>query len=83
MYLFSRENSRTLKLDDNTTREFFVKDGFSVTGVRKIGSRFVGFLSLKISEIQLLENWNKLTDRTGLILVDQYGQPLSEILKKY
>lgn len=83
MYLFSQPNARTLKLDDNTTREFFVKDGFKITGVRKMGSRFVGFLTIEIAEIQMLENWNTLTDASGLILVDQHGQPLAEIGKRF
>lgn len=82
-YLFSLPNARTLKLDDGTTREVFIKDGFKISGVRKIRERFVAFLSIPFSEIRLLENWNKLTDKSGLILVDQYGQPLTEILKKF
>jgi len=83
MYLFSQPNARTLKLDDNMTREFFVKDGFKITGVRKMVNRFVGFLTIEIAEIQMLENWNTLTDASGLILVDQHGQPLAEIGKRF
>lgn len=82
-YLLSRPNARTLRLDDGTVREFFVKDGFKVSGVRVSQSRTTGFLTLNIAEIRMLENWNLLTDSSGLILVDQHGQPLAEILKGF
>lgn len=82
-YLFSRPNARTLRLDDNTTREFFVKDGFKVTNVRVTPYRVTAFLSLPLAEIRMLENWNKLTDSTNLILVDKHGQPLTELLKGF
>lgn len=82
-YLLSRPNARTLRLDDNTTREFFVKDGFKVTDVRITSNRLTAFLSLSIAEIRMLENWNKLTDSSNLILVDKHGQPLTELLKGF
>lgn len=82
-FLLSRPNARTLRLDDGTVREFFVKDGFKVSGVRVSQSRTTGFLTLNIAEIKMLENWNLLTDSSGLVLVDQYGQPLAEILKGF
>lgn len=83
MFLLSKPNARTLRLDDGTVREFFVKDGFKVSGVRVSQSRTTGFLTLNIAEIRMLENWNLLTDSSGLVLVDQYGQPLAEILKGF
>lgn len=83
MYLLSKPNARTLRLDDNTTREFFVKDGFKVSKVRKNEDRVTGFLQLNIAEIKMLENWNLLTDNSGLKLVDKYGQPLTELLKGF
>ena len=82
-YLLSRPNARTLRLDDGTVREFFVKDGFKVSGVRVTQSGTTGFLTLNIAEIKMLENWNLLTDSSGLILVDKHGQPLAEILKGF
>lgn len=82
-YLFSRPNARTLRLDDNTTREFFVKEGFKVTDVRITPNRVTAFLSLSISEIRILENWNLLTDGTELILVDKHGQPLTELFNSF
>lgn len=83
MYLLSRPNSRILRLDDHTTREFFVKDGFKVTNVRKNDDEITAFLTLQIAEIKMLQNWNTLTDSTGLILVDKHGVPLTEILKGF
>ena len=82
-YLLSRPGARTLRLDDNTTREVFVKDGFSVTEVRQFTNRFVGFLTVKFMEIRMLENWNLLTDNVGEILIDSHGQSLTEILKRF
>jgi len=82
-FMLSRPNARTLRLDDGTTREVFVKDGFSVNGVRISSSRVTAFLTVKFTEIRMLENWNFLTDSSGLILTDKHGQPLAEILKGF
>lgn len=82
-FILSRPNARTLRLDDGTVREVFVKDGFKVSGVRKSQSGITGFLTLNIAEIKMLENWNLLTDSSELIFVDQHGQLLSEILKGF
>jgi len=81
--LFSKPGSRTLKLDDGSTREFFIKNGFKVGTVHKQGSEFIGVLTVRITEIRMLETWNKLTDKTGMTLVDKNGQPLTEIIKKF
>src|SRR5690606_18348700 len=81
--LFSMPNARTLYMPDGTVREVFVKDGFKVTNVAIETDRAIAELSISFSEIKQLQNWNRLTDSTGLILVDQYGQPLAEILKKF
>ncbi|WP_099368072.1 hypothetical protein [Sphingobacterium sp. 1.A.4] len=82
-YLLSRPNARTLRLDDNTTREVFAKDGFQVSNVRVATNRVTAFLSVRFTEIRMLENWNLLVDNGGLVLVDKYGQPLTEILKRF
>jgi len=78
--LFAKAGVRTLTLDDGSVREFFVKDGFSVSGLRRNGETTFAYLDVKISEIRLLENWNKFSDG-GLVLVDKYGQPLAELIK--
>lgn len=82
-FLLSKPNSRILKFKDGTQREVFVKDGFKVTNVTVEQGRVIGELELKFAEIKQLQNWNKLMDSTGLILVDKHGQPLTEILKGF
>lgn len=81
--LLSSPGARTLRLDDGTVREFFVKDGFTVTGVRKLADRTFGIIDIPMAEIRLLENWNLFTDQNGLILTDGNGRPLTEILKGF
>ena len=81
--LFKSPNARTLKMQDGTVREVFVKDGFKVTNVTIEEDRVIGQIDVKFSEIRQLQNWNKLTDSSGLILVDKHGQPISEISKKF
>lgn len=83
MYLLSLPNARTLALDDGTAREVFAKDGFTVTGVRKWENRCVGFITIPLTEIRLLEQWNLLTDSTGLLLTDKDGRLLTELLKGF
>lgn len=83
MYLLSKPNARTLRLDDNTTREFFVKDGFTVSKVRKNEDRVTGFLQLNVAEIKMLESWNILVDNEMSVLVDKHGQPLIELIKGF
>ncbi|MGJ1327639.1 hypothetical protein [Sphingobacterium multivorum] len=81
--LFKAPNARTLRMQDGTVREVFVKDGFRVTNVIIEDNRVIGQIDIKFCEIRQLQNWNKLTDSSGLILVDKYGQPISEISKKF
>jgi len=82
-FLLSKPNSRILRFADGTQREVFVKDGFKVTNVNVEANQVIAELELKFAEIKELQNWNKLTDSTGLTLVDKYGQPLTEILKGF
>ncbi|WP_316778429.1 hypothetical protein [Pedobacter antarcticus] len=79
--LFSKPGTRTLTLEDGSTRECFIKDGFSVTGVRKKSNMVFAFVDVKFTEIRLLETWNRFTDVSGLILTDSAGKTLTEILK--
>ncbi len=81
--LFSKPGARTLKLDDGTVREVFIKDGFTVNGVRKNKDMTFGFIEIHFAEIRMLESWNLLTDNAGLVLVDKYSQPLTQILKGF
>ena len=78
--LLAKPGVRTLRLDDGSTREFFIKDGFTVSGLRRNGEQTIAFLDLKLTEVRLLENWNTFTSG-GFKLVDKHGQPLGEILK--
>lgn len=81
--LFRSPNARTLKMPDGTVREVFVKDGFQVTNLSIEEAEVIADLDITFCEIRQLQNWNKLTDSSGLILVDKYGQPISEISKKF
>lgn len=81
--IFKAPNARTLKMKDGTVREVFVKDGFKVTNVIFDKNRFFGQIDIKFCEIRQLQDWNKLSDNSGLILVDKHGQPISEISKKF
>ncbi|WP_336834087.1 hypothetical protein [Sphingobacterium siyangense] len=81
--LFKAPNARTLRMKDGTVREVFVKDGFKVVNIIIEDDRVLGQIDIKFCEIRQLQNWNKLTDSSGLILVDKYGQPISEISKKF
>jgi len=81
--LFSSPGARTLHMPDNTVREFFLKDGFRVSNVEILEDEVFALIEIPMSEIRMLENWNKLTDSTGLMLVDKYGRPLTEILKDF
>lgn len=83
MALFSQPGARTLKLDDGTYREFFIKDGFTVIGVRSLADVTFGTIEIPFAEIRQMENWDLLTNNIGLILVDQYGKPLTEIIKSF
>lgn len=81
--LFKMPNARTLKMPDGTVREVFVKDGFKITNLTIEENEVIAEIAFTFCEIRQLQNWSNLTDITGLILVDQYGQPLSEIAKKF
>lgn len=81
--LFSSPGARTLVMPDGTYREFFIKDGFQITNLTVNDDDIFALLDIQISEIRQMENWNLLTNSTGLILVDQYGKPLTEIIKGF
>jgi hypothetical protein len=81
--LFASPGARTISMYDGTKRECFIKDGFRVTGIRRMDGLFTGVIDLSITEIRMLEVWNKLTTKLGDILVDKNGIPLTEILKKF
>ncbi|WP_313411067.1 hypothetical protein [Sphingobacterium multivorum] len=81
--LFKSPNARTLKMPDGTVREVFVKDGFQITNLTIEEGEVIAELDITFCEIRQLQNWNKLTDSSGLILVDKHGQSISEISKKF
>ncbi|SMG35360.1 hypothetical protein [Sphingobacterium psychroaquaticum] len=81
--LFSLPNARTLRMPDGTVREVFVKDGFQITNMQMESNGVIAEIDIKFVEVGQLQEYNKLTDQSKLLLVDQYGQPLSEIIKKF
>jgi hypothetical protein len=80
MALLAAPNARTL-IHNGITREVFAKDGFKVTMLYKNGEQYTAKVVIPLTEIRVLESWNLLTDRSGLVLTDASGIPITEILK--
>lgn len=71
--LFSKPGLRCMTKKDDALRDFFVKDGFTVSGVRVFSNIVYGLIELRISEVAAYTDWNTLTDTNGNSIQTEFG----------
>jgi hypothetical protein len=71
--LFSKPGLRYITRKQDALRDFFVKDGFKITGVRVNDGQVVGFLEVKLTEVDAFLNWHLLANTQGQLINTQLG----------
>ncbi|NII81755.1 MULTISPECIES: hypothetical protein [unclassified Pedobacter] len=71
--LFSKPGLRYLTREQDALRDFFVKDGFKITGLRVNDGQVVAFIAIKLTEVSAHLDWNILTTPSGNIIETEIG----------
>lgn len=71
--LFSKPGLRYITKQNDFLRDFFVKDGFTVTDLRIHTDQVTAILNVKLTEINAFANWSILTDSNNDEIVTELG----------
>lgn len=71
--LFAKPGLRYITREDDALRDFFVKDGFQITGVRVNDGQVIGFLNVKLTEVNAFLDWNLLANPSGQLIDTNLG----------
>ncbi len=74
--LLSKPGLRFITLSDGALRDFFVKDGFSVSNVRVASNMVSALVELRISEVAAHMDWGILCDNAGNPILTEFGNIL-------
>lgn len=71
--LFSKPGLRYLTREQDALRDFFVKDGFKITGVRVNDGQVIAFITITLTEVNAFLDWNILANDQGQLVETQIG----------
>jgi len=71
--LFAKPGLRYITRKHDALRDFFVKDGFQVTGVRVNDGQVVAFLKVKLIEVNAFLDWGLLTNTQAQLIDTDLG----------
>lgn len=71
--LFSKPGLRYLTREQDALRDFFVKDGFKINGLRVTDGQVVAFITITLTEVNAFLDWNILAGSEEQIIETELG----------